>query len=90
MQSLKSERSVLMKDRESIVAACEATRKSLNEKLDAEKVLRGEIRFKDLSAINAAIKDLEDRQSRTSLTLGEEKRVIAEIKVYFSRYALIY
>lgn len=80
LQVLFAQRTVLTKERAAIIADCEAARKILNDHLETEKTLRGDIRFKDAASISTAIKELEDRQARTSLSLGEEKRLMAEIK----------
>ena len=81
LQALNSEKGGLMTERNAIITLCDAAKASLQEKLDTEKALRGDMRYRDVTSIDAAIKELETKIARTSMSLQEEKKIMAEIKV---------
>jgi len=80
IQKLYAEKKQLSAEKAQMIAARDSARESLNNRINQEKQLRGELKYNSLEAIDREIKELETRQARTSMSLNDEKKIIKDIK----------
>ena len=80
MSSLQAERKIFLDERQSIIAERETMRSQQDTIKNNEKNIRNELKFKDLESCDKQIKELEKRQSTTSLSLNDEKKLLKDIK----------
>lgn len=80
MTGLQAERKVFMDQRQAIVAEREALKAAVEALKAYESKIRGDCKFKDLESCEKQIAEMEHRQSTTSLTLNEEKKLLKEVK----------
>lgn len=81
MKSLQAERKVFMDQRASIVADRDALKAQVESIKASENKIKGDCKFKDVESCDKQIAEMEHRQSTTSLTLNEEKKLLKEMKV---------
>ena len=77
---LTKKKKELMDARLEIVTNRDAAKAVLDDQIAQEKALRAELTYSSAQEIDAKIKELETRQSTTSMSLAAEKLIIAEIK----------
>ena len=80
LNTLTKKKKELMDARLEIVTNRDAAKAVLDDQIAQEKALRAELTYSSAQEIDAKIKELETRQSTTSMTLAAEKLIIAEIK----------
>lgn len=80
MQSLIAERKQMMAERNELTAQRDASRDKLVAYQNQEKAMRAEMKFSSIEAIDNQIRELEQRQARTTMSLNDEKKIIKDIK----------
>jgi len=80
LAALMAEKKELMDVRATIVASRDAAQAAVNEQLEAQKKLREDVPYSSADEIDRKIKELELKQSTTSMTLAVEKLLVADIK----------
>jgi uncharacterized coiled-coil DUF342 family protein len=79
MKTLIAERNQLNAEKNEITAARDAVRDRLTSLINNEKSMKADLKFSSVEAIDSQIRELEQRQSRSSMTLNEEKKLIKDI-----------
>jgi uncharacterized coiled-coil DUF342 family protein len=69
-----------MAEKEALGVSRDKARDKIIAKTNEEKTARSELKFSNVESIESQIRELEARQSRTSMTLNDEKKIIKEIK----------
>lgn len=80
MSKLINKKKEIFAERNTIQASRDASHKRIVNCQEKEKQARSAIKFNSIDAIDKQIKELETRQSRTSMSLTEEKNLVKEIK----------
>lgn len=80
MSALQAERKQYMDERAAIIAERDAMKAAQETLRNAETRIRGDLKFKDVEALDAHLEELERKQSTTSMTLTAEKNLLKEIK----------
>ena len=68
-----------MNERATFMAARDATWEKIKARSEELKGLTSDLKFNNLAAIDAQIRELEHRQARTSMSLMDEKKILKEI-----------
>lgn len=79
MQTLMAERKLKTTERNDITTQRDASRDRLTVLQNQEKSLRAEMKFSTIDEIDRQIRDLEQRQARTTMSLNDEKKIIKDI-----------
>jgi uncharacterized coiled-coil DUF342 family protein len=80
MQGLIAEKKLKMAEREELTNSRDASRDRVNAMVNNEKNMRAELKFASVEAIDRQIRELEQRQSRTTMSLNDEKKLVKDIK----------
>jgi uncharacterized coiled-coil DUF342 family protein len=80
MQGLIAEKKLKMAEREELTNSRDASRDRVNAMMNNEKNMRAELKFSSVEAIDRQIRELEQRQSRTTMSLNDEKKLVKDIK----------
>lgn len=78
-QALTTSRKTLMNERATFMAARDATWEKIKARSDELKSLTSDLKFNSIASIDAQIRELENKQARTTMSLNDEKKVIKEI-----------
>lgn len=79
LKELRKQKGALIDEKKKMRARLDLVRKAADSLMNDRKAARANVRFNDVSSIEAEIKKLKTRQETTSMSLGDEKRLIKEI-----------
>jgi len=79
LKALRAKKGALINEKKAMRARLDLAKKATEGLMNEKKAVRANVRFSDVKSIDEEIKKLKTRQETTSMSLGEEKRLIKEI-----------
>jgi uncharacterized coiled-coil DUF342 family protein len=89
LRTLRAKKGALIDEKKAMRARLDLVKKAADGLMNDRKAARANVRFGDVASIDAEITKLRTRQETTSMSLGEEKKLIKEIDALQSSKGLL-